>query len=68
VAYGAKSPDNLQQGSRALAEVLSNAELRELEHQSHNISMKTLAPILAHHFADAKSPLAPHREETRAAA
>jgi pimeloyl-ACP methyl ester carboxylesterase len=31
VAYGAKSPGNLRKGSQALAEVLPDAELRELE-------------------------------------
>jgi pimeloyl-ACP methyl ester carboxylesterase len=31
VVHGAKSPAELQQGSRALAEVLPNAELRALE-------------------------------------
>ena len=51
VAYGAKSPAVLQQGSRAVAEVLPNAELRELEGVSHNVKMKVLAPVLAAFFS-----------------
>ena len=51
VAYGAKSPAVLQDGSRALAEVLPNAELRELKGVSHNLKMKVLAPVLAEFFA-----------------
>jgi pimeloyl-ACP methyl ester carboxylesterase len=50
VAYGAKSPAVLQQGSSALAEVLPNAELRELEGVSHNVKMNLLAPVLAEFF------------------
>ena len=50
VAYGAKSPAVLQQGSRALAEVLPNAELRELAGISHNVKMKVLAPVLGEFF------------------
>jgi pimeloyl-ACP methyl ester carboxylesterase len=51
VAYGAKSPAVLQDGSRALAEVLPNAELRELKGVSHNLKMNVLAPVLAEFFA-----------------
>jgi pimeloyl-ACP methyl ester carboxylesterase len=47
VAHGAKSPGPLKTGSRALADVLPDAELRELEGQSHNPSMKALAPVVA---------------------
>jgi pimeloyl-ACP methyl ester carboxylesterase len=50
VVCGAKSPAVLQQGSRALAEVLPNAELRELEGLSHNVKMNVLAPVLAQFF------------------
>jgi pimeloyl-ACP methyl ester carboxylesterase len=56
VAYGAKSPAVLQQGSQALAEVLPNAELRELEGLSHNVKMKVLAPVLADFFAVVNEP------------
>jgi pimeloyl-ACP methyl ester carboxylesterase len=51
VVCGAKSPAELRRGSRALAEVLPNAELRELEGVSHNVKMKRLAPVLAEFFA-----------------
>ena len=51
VVTGSKSPAALQQGSRALAEVLPNAELRELEGVSHNVKMTLLAPVLAEFFA-----------------
>ena len=47
VVYGAKSPEVLQRGSRALADVLPNAELRELEGVGHNLKMKVLAPVVA---------------------
>ncbi len=50
VAYGGKSPAVLQDGSRALAKVLPNAELRELEAVSHNVKMSLLAPALAEFF------------------
>ena len=50
VVYGAKSPAVLQQGSRALAQVLPNAQLRELEGVSHNVKMNLLAPVLAEFF------------------
>ncbi len=50
VAYGAKSSAVLQEGSRALAEVLPNAELRELEGISHNVKMNVLAPVLGEFF------------------
>jgi pimeloyl-ACP methyl ester carboxylesterase len=53
VVYGAKSPDELQQGSRALANVLPNAELHALKGVSHNVKMNLLAPILADFFTRA---------------
>jgi pimeloyl-ACP methyl ester carboxylesterase len=52
VAYGAKTAAVLKQGSRALAEVLPNAELRKLEGVGHNVKMKVLAPVLAEFFAE----------------
>jgi pimeloyl-ACP methyl ester carboxylesterase len=52
VAYGAKSPAVLQEGSRALAEVLPDAELRRLEGVSHNVKMNVLAPVLAEFFTE----------------
>ena len=57
VAYGGKSPAVLQQGSRALAEALPNAELRELEGISHNVKMPVLAPVLADFFTTERSSL-----------
>jgi pimeloyl-ACP methyl ester carboxylesterase len=50
VAYGAKSPTILQQGSQALAATLPNAELRKLEGLSHNVKVNVLAPVLAEFF------------------
>ncbi len=50
VVYGAKSAPVLQQGSRALAEVLPDAELRELEGVGHNVKMEALAPVLVEFF------------------
>lgn len=50
VAYGGKSPDVLQRGSRALAEALPNSALRELEGVSHNLKMEALAPLLTKFF------------------
>ena len=51
VVCGAKSPAALQEGSRALAEVLPNAELRRLAGVSHNVKMNVLAPVLGDFFA-----------------
>jgi pimeloyl-ACP methyl ester carboxylesterase len=59
VAYGAKSPAVLQEGSRALAQVLPNAKLRELEGISHNLKMNVLAPVLAEFFTGEKDAAAP---------
>jgi pimeloyl-ACP methyl ester carboxylesterase len=47
VAYGSKSPSGLRKGSQAIAATLPDAELRELPKQTHNVSMKVLAPVLA---------------------
>jgi pimeloyl-ACP methyl ester carboxylesterase len=66
VAYGAKSPAVLQQGSRALADVLPNAKLRELEGVSHNLKMKVLAPVLAEFLTGEKDVASP--ENVRPAA
>jgi pimeloyl-ACP methyl ester carboxylesterase len=61
VAYGGKSPAVLQQGSRALADVLPNAELRELAGVSHNVKMEVLAPVLAEFFAEGTETTAASR-------
>ena len=58
VMCGSKSPSNLRKGSRALAEVLPDAELRELDRQSHNVSVKVLAPQLAEFFTREAAPAA----------
>jgi pimeloyl-ACP methyl ester carboxylesterase len=47
VVSGANSPAALKNGSRALAEVLPNAELREIEGVGHDVRMDALAPVLA---------------------
>jgi pimeloyl-ACP methyl ester carboxylesterase len=51
VVCGAKSPAELRTGSRALAAVLPDAHLRELEGVSHNVKMEALAPVLTEFFA-----------------
>lgn len=50
VMYGSKSPASLQAAAKGLANVLPNAQLRVLEGQSHNVSMKVLAPVLIEYF------------------
>jgi len=57
VAYGEKSPTGLRKGSQQLAEVLPNATLRGLPRQTHNVSMKVLAPVLSELLASAVVPL-----------
>ena len=51
VIAGEKSPAQLRSAARALVDVLPNAEHRTLEGQSHNPSMKALAPVLEEFFA-----------------
>jgi pimeloyl-ACP methyl ester carboxylesterase len=51
VAYGAKTAPSLKHGSRALAEVLPNATLRELAGQNHNVSASAIVPVLAEFVA-----------------
>lgn len=52
VMVGEKSPEQLRRAALAVAEVLPNARHRELEGQSHNPSMKVLAPELEDFFSD----------------
>jgi pimeloyl-ACP methyl ester carboxylesterase len=59
VVYGSKSAAVLQKGSRALAEVLPNAELRELQGVSHNVKPQALAPVLAEFLAGDANVAAP---------
>lgn len=51
VAYGAKTYPVLKHASRALAEVLPNATLRELPGQSHNVATSAIVPVLAEFVA-----------------
>jgi pimeloyl-ACP methyl ester carboxylesterase len=52
---GGKSPTWMQNGTRALATVLSHAEHRTLEGQTHDVGAKALAPVL-HEFFFARVP------------
>jgi pimeloyl-ACP methyl ester carboxylesterase len=47
VLYGSKTYDLLKHASKALAEVLPNATLREVPGQNHNIAASAIVPILA---------------------
>jgi pimeloyl-ACP methyl ester carboxylesterase len=51
VIDGGKAPAAVGKGADALAAVLPNAERRTLEGQSHNVSMKVLAPVLDRWFS-----------------
>jgi hypothetical protein len=57
VAYGEKSPANLRRGSEALAQVLPFARLVGLPKQTHNVSMKVLAPQLTEFLGSGVVPL-----------
>jgi pimeloyl-ACP methyl ester carboxylesterase len=59
VLSGERSPAQLRRAARALADVLPNAEHRALAKQSHNPSMKALAPVLAEFFAAGGGGTAP---------
>lgn len=52
IVYGGKSPSGLQNGARALADVLPSAKLRSLNGVSHRLKVDVLAPVLAEFFAD----------------
>lgn len=51
VIGGEKSPAALREAVRATAKAIPGAQLRMLEGQSHNVSTKVLAPVLAEFFA-----------------
>lgn len=51
VMAGEKSPEQLRQAAIAIADVLPNAQHRELAGQSHNPSMKVIAPVVKDFFA-----------------
>ncbi len=57
VAYGAKTASGHKHASRALADVLPNATLRELPGQNHNVSTNAIVPVLAE-FVTGSAPLA----------
>ena len=52
VVDGGKSPASLRKASDALAERMPNAERHTLKGQSHNISMKMVAPVLEDFLLD----------------
>ena len=52
VLDGGKSPESLRRASDALAARLPAAERRTLEGQSHNVSMKVLAPVIEEFLGD----------------
>lgn len=49
--YGGKTYPVLKHASKALAEVLPKATLRELPGQSHDVSPKEIVPVLAQFVA-----------------
>ena len=52
VIAGEKSPLELRRAAEALAAVLPDARLHLLARQSHNVSMKVLAPVLKEFFTE----------------
>ncbi|HEY4655136.1 MAG TPA: alpha/beta hydrolase [Cyclobacteriaceae bacterium] len=50
VSGGAKSPALLREAVQAVAETLPNAQRRVLAGQTHNVSVKVLAPVLIEFF------------------
>ncbi len=57
VAYGSKTYPVLKHASKALAEVVPNATLRELPGQNHNIAPGAIVPVLAEFVAEAGTPV-----------
>jgi len=51
VIYGGKSAEPLREGSKALAAVLPDAELRELAGARHNVKTAVVVPLLAEFFS-----------------
>jgi pimeloyl-ACP methyl ester carboxylesterase len=47
IAYGSKTPDQLKNGSKAIAALLAEAELVEIAGGTHNVSVDAFAPVLA---------------------
>jgi pimeloyl-ACP methyl ester carboxylesterase len=56
VVDGGKSPAALRKAADELAGVLPNARRRTLEGQSHNVSMKVLAPVVGEHLRGGDGP------------
>ena len=56
VVYGGKTTAGLKHASKALAEVLPNATLRELSGQNHNVSPKKIVPVVAEFVANSSPP------------
>ena len=50
VIYGGKSPAWMQNGARALASALPEAQCRSLEGEAHDVSAKALAPVMREFF------------------
>lgn len=55
VVYGSKTYPVLKHASRALADVLPNAALRELPGQNHNVSARAVVPVLARFVAGSET-------------
>lgn len=65
VLYGAKSPEPLREGSKALSAVLADGQLRELPGVSHNVKTAVVVPLLAQFFAgDSAPPARPRPRRT----
>jgi pimeloyl-ACP methyl ester carboxylesterase len=50
IIYGGKSPEILQRASKAVSESIPGSKTRVLKGQTHNVSMKVLAPVLIDFF------------------
>jgi len=50
VSGGDKSPVTLQHAVKRLSEVMPNNELQMLKGQTHNVSVKVIAPVLIDFF------------------
>ena len=70
VLSGEKSPARLRDAAQAVASVVPAARIRRLAGESHNPSMKALAPVLANFFGgagEARLPDGAARERFKAA-
>jgi pimeloyl-ACP methyl ester carboxylesterase len=50
IVYGSKSPEVLKEAASEASERIPNSRIRVLEGESHNVSMKVLAPVLTDFF------------------